>query len=276
MISNITKRILTAIVIAPIFVWSIFAIPKDYFSFFLLTFVVIGGWELSRLIKIENLLLRALYVFFIVILALYIKINWHVSWVFSLVICLSTAWWLVNLYWIVSYPQKTKLWFGSASVRIVNGAMLLIPMWLSLSHIHIEYGPSLFLLLMLIVWAADSGAYFVGKATGKRKLSPLVSPNKTVEGFVGGIIFSLLTLISFMVLFNETHQSMHDNYLGYIALVVVIASVSVLGDLYESLFKRVSGIKDSGQILPGHGGILDRIDSLTAAAPFFVLGLELL
>ena len=81
---------------------------------------------------------------------------------------------------------------------------------------------------MLFVWAADSGAYFVGKATGKRKLSPLVSPNKTVEGFVGGIIFSLLTLISFMVLFNETHQSMHDNYLGYIALSRAITDLVIV------------------------------------------------
>jgi phosphatidate cytidylyltransferase len=125
---------------------------------------------------------------------------------------------------------------------------------------------------MMLIWAADSGAYFVGKAFGKNKLAPKVSPGKSVEGVLGGIGFALIIMLGFL----QQQNISIDLYPAYLLLAVVVSSVSVLGDLYESLFKRTSGIKDSGNILPGHGGILDRIDSLTAAAPFFLLGLGLI
>jgi phosphatidate cytidylyltransferase len=125
---------------------------------------------------------------------------------------------------------------------------------------------------MMLIWAADSGAYFVGKAFGKNKLAPKVSPGKSVEGALGGIGFALIIMLGFL----QQQNISIDLYPAYLLLAVVGSSVSVLGDLYESLFKRTSGIKDSGNILPGHGGILDRIDSLTAAAPFFLLGLGLI
>jgi len=150
--------------------------------------------------------------------------------------------------------------------------MLLVPMWVALTSLHANYGSVYFLLLMLLIWGADTGAYFVGRAIGKHKLAPKVSPGKSIEGAIGGILFAIVI----MVIFLQIQEIAISDYAGYLMLAVVISSVSVLGDLYESLFKRTSGIKDSGNILPGHGGILDRIDSLTAAAPFFLLGLSLL
>jgi phosphatidate cytidylyltransferase len=121
--------------------------------------------------------------------------------------------------------------------------------------------------LFLMVWSADIGAYFVGKALGKHKLMPNVSPGKTMEGFIGGVIFACLLVGIASLLLNWNLQQ----FILVIAVTAVITTISVLGDLNESMFKRQAGIKDSGSILPGHGGILDRIDSLTATAPVYAL-----
>lgn len=117
------------------------------------------------------------------------------------------------------------------------------------------------------MWAADIGAYFSGKKFGKHKLMPHVSPNKTIEGFAGGLIWvAVLVLI-----LNASFGIDMSQYPMYLAIAVVTAIISAVGDLNESMLKRVAGVKDSGTILPGHGGILDRIDSLVAATPVFIL-----
>ena len=129
------------------------------------------------------------------------------------------------------------------------------------------HGAQLIMFLLLMVWSADIGAYFVGKSLGKHKLLPNVSPGKTLEGFFGGIIFAciLVGTAGFILEWNS------EQLMTVLAVTVLITTVSVLGDLNESMFKRQAGIKDSGSILPGHGGILDRIDSLTATAPIYAL-----
>ena len=127
----------------------------------------------------------------------------------------------------------------------------------------------LVLLLFALIWAADVGAYFAGKAIGKIKLSPNVSPKKTVEGLVGGVILSLIVASTY-VFISLGNPSISD-YLTYGVLSIIISLASVIGDLFESVLKRLANVKDSGRLLPGHGGILDRIDSLTCAAPIFFL-----
>ncbi len=129
------------------------------------------------------------------------------------------------------------------------------------------HGAKLVLFVCLIVWAADSGAYFSGKSLGKHKMAPAVSPNKTIEGLVGGVIAAMIVGWLFADWFAIEFSSLSIMLLTILLTVVI----SVLGDLVESMFKRVSGIKDSSNIIPGHGGILDRIDSLTAAFPVFAL-----
>jgi phosphatidate cytidylyltransferase len=263
------QRILTALILAPLFIWAIFAMPTAYFSYLLLLFVALGGWEFARLIKIEQALYRSLVA--VGIVGCCIVASEHAQ-NLQIVLYVSVAWWGLNLYWVVSYPKNIQSWYGSGIVRVMGGALLLVPMWVALTNLHSVHGSTYFLLLMMLIWAADSGAYFVGKAFGKNKLAPKVSPGKSVEGVLGGIGFALIIMLGFL----QQQNISIDLYPAYLLLAVVVSSVSVLGDLYESLFKRTSGIKDSGNILPGHGGILDRIDSLTAAAPFFLLGLGLI
>ncbi len=262
-------RILTTLILAPLFIWAIFVMPTVYFSYLLLLFVALGAWEYARLIKIDRPLYKALVAAGITGCAL-VAIA-HIE-NLQTVLVVSVVWWGLNLYWVVSYPKNVQSWYGSGIIRVMGGVMLLVPMWVALTSLHATHGSSYFLLLMLLIWSADSGAYFVGRAFGKRKLAPNVSPGKSIEGVIGGIIFAVIIMLAFL----QQQSVSTDSYIGYLLLAVVVSSVSVLGDLYESLFKRASNIKDSGNILPGHGGILDRIDSLTAAAPFFLLGLSLI
>ena len=127
----------------------------------------------------------------------------------------------------------------------------------------------LVLLLFGLIWAADVGAYFAGKAIGKIKLSPNVSPKKTVEGLVGGVILSLIVAGTYV--FVSLDSPSISDYLTFGVLSIIISLASVIGDLFESVLKRLANVKDSGRLLPGHGGMLDRIDSLTCAAPIFFL-----
>lgn len=130
-------------------------------------------------------------------------------------------------------------------------------------------GTYLFLYVCLLVWGADSGAYFVGRAFGKRKLAPKVSPGKSWEGVIGGLITSGIIAFVFLQLTPSNVFGRELATLPFILVSIATVAISILGDLAESMFKRQAGIKDSSQLIPGHGGILDRIDSLTAAIPFF-------
>ncbi len=190
------------------------------------------------------------------------------------VLSLGFVWWIIASGMAITYPKTTNLWQGSKALRHVFGFLTLIPfLWsviiLRASDISVDpyHGAKLVLYVCFLVWAADSGAYFAGKSMGKRKMAPHVSPNKTIEGLVGGIIAALVVGWLFAGWFDIQFTS--PLHMVMITLITVV--ISVLGDLVESMFKRVSGIKDSSNIIPGHGGILDRIDSLTAAFPVFAL-----
>jgi phosphatidate cytidylyltransferase len=151
------------------------------------------------------------------------------------------------------------------------GFFLLIPMWVSLTVLKSfpENGASLIMFLMLLIWGADTAAYFVGKKWGKRQLASQVSPRKTWEGSIGGIIAGIIIALAYVIVSDQTL----NKGVTLIGLSILTVSISIIGDLMESMVKREANIKDSGSILPGHGGVMDRIDSLTSAAPVFVFGI---
>jgi phosphatidate cytidylyltransferase len=269
------QRVITALVLVIIFISALFGLPLGYFSFFVGAIVLIGAWEWSNLAGFPAPWQRGLYVFFtlclVLLAATYLGFEGESSPALDInaireLLVAGCVWWAVALLLVQGYPSSAVLW-GSSVVRLVMGVLVLLPTWVALVYVRQhENGAWMVLLLILIVALADSGGYFVGKRFGRHKLAPAVSPGKTWEGFAGGFIANCVLAIVLSV-------SLNLNLLLMLVLVIPTSLVSVLGDLQESMLKRHAGIKDSGAILPGHGGILDRVDGITAAAPVFALAL---
>jgi len=283
------QRILTALILAPAAIAAIFYLPLAYFSGLLLFIVAIGAWEWGPLMGfattprrlvfvVTNIILISLLWYFFPPQQLWLNLNELQNPIIYL-LWLSVAWWALSAILMFLYPKCSKFWSSHRSIRGIFGWLTLVPTWLAFmvirsSNYQVDsyHGAQLLMTLFVMVWSADVGAYFVGKAIGKNKLMPNVSPGKTFEGFLGGVIFAcILTSIAGYVLSWTLEQ-----YFLVLIVTMVVTTVSVLGDLNESMFKRQAGIKDSGSILPGHGGILDRIDSLTATAPIFALSYALI
>lgn len=262
------QRIITALILAPLAIWGIWSLASDTLAMILAVIFTMGAWEWSRLVGIDCHLGRIGYsalfpISFYFFYPLLEQSNW-----LQFVLVLAIMWWTMALMSVMTFPRSATLWQGSAVARAIAGLFVLIPAWAALVMLHTNYGPGYFILLALIIWGADSGAYFAGRAFGKRKLAPKVSPGKSWEGVIGG----LLTAVAVTAVATYWLVPV-GGYSAFFMLAVAVVFISVLGDLTESLFKRVMDLKDSGGILPGHGGVLDRIDSLTAAAPLFTLGL---
>lgn len=269
------QRVITALVLAAIFLVALFGLPAGYFSFFVGAVLLIGAWEWANLSGFPAIWQRFVYSFLLLILlivaALYLGFEGEASPQLNNsairdLLVVGCGWWALGLLLVQSYPSSSVLW-GHKVLRLVMGVMVLIPTWVALVYVRQQNnGAWLVLLLMLIVAVADSGGYFAGRRFGKHKLAPAVSPGKTWEGFAGGFVANcLLALILSLVL--------DVSLLLMLVLIVPTSLISVLGDLLESMVKRHAGAKDSGSILPGHGGILDRVDGITAGAPVFALAL---
>ena len=265
------QRIIVAAVLAPLFISAIFYLSSEQLSLLLALIVALAAYEWAGFVQ-SNKLERCAYAIAVIGLG-WLILNHLTSpdqtWLYSL----AVIWWLLIFIALVLYQcYQIKLIFSRWWVYF-SGLLTLLPTWCGLIWLHQlpEYGPKLVLYVFLIVWLADSGAYIVGRLWGRNTLASGISPGKTWEGVFGGIVLVLLLAIFAMpyfigeqVLFGMVHRQ-------FIIISVLISLMSVVGDLNESLMKRFAGVKDSGRILPGHGGILDRIDSLTAAVPIFVL-----
>lgn len=273
------QRIITALILAPLVILGIFKLPLIGFIIALTAVTLLGFWEWTQFTE-SNSRIAALIPAAVVTGLSFLFISPDVTSLNQLaaphyaVLALGFAWWIIASGMAITYPKTTNVWQGSKALRHVFGFLTLIPfLWsviiLRASDISVDpyHGAKLVLYVCFLVWAADSGAYFAGKSLGKRKMAPHVSPNKTIEGLIGGIIAALIVGWLFAGWFDIQFTS--PLHMVIITLITVV--ISVLGDLVESMFKRVSGIKDSSNIIPGHGGILDRIDSLTAAFPVFAL-----
>lgn len=263
-------RVLTALVLMPLMLAAIFLLPAPLFALVMAFMVVLGAWEWSDLVAFKRG--RLPYVLFVALalLALY-----RLPQALVPMLWLSAAWWLLAFVLIRYYPRGLPLW-QSRPVRALMGLLVLLPMWLALLQLRAhDLGPWLVLLLMLFVWSADIGAYFSGRRWGNAKLAPNVSPGKTWAGVIGAVVAALLLALLSGSWFADQYQWNPASWLLWGVGTVLWVWVSVVGDLFESMLKRFRGIKDSSQLLPGHGGVLDRIDSLTAAAPLFLLWLAL-
>jgi len=255
------QRVITALVLAPFVLLVILWVPHPITAAILALLVAAGAWEWSAFPGFTHHATRLGYVAFI---AACVVLAWHLgvdSFESNLLLYASLAWWVLALLWILLAPASVN-----RATAAVAGLFALVPVWLALVRLH-AHGPQLMLFLLLLVVAADIGAYFAGRALGRHKLAPRVSPGKTWEGVGGGLVAAAL-----MAAFGVWWFSMDT--VPFMGLCVLVAVASVIGDLTESMFKRHAGLKDSGNLLPGHGGVLDRVDSVTAAAPVFLIGLE--
>lgn len=280
------QRVITALILAPLALAAVFYLPLWGFAAVLSAIFLLGSWEWSGFCGLENRRSRVSYVAFTAILMAGVYASTAFDTVGSLLnnlplfsmLLLGAVWWLLAIVLVLSFPSSQSLWASSSRRRALMGWCTLLPAWgalIFIRNIGYEqssfYGGWLIFALLGLVWAADIGGYLVGKPFGKTKLLPKVSPGKTLEGMLGGLGFVLLILTLLLSWKNWPGVSWHW-YLATIALTLL----SVFGDLSESMFKRVAGKKDSGAFLPGHGGILDRIDSLTATAPLYALLLAFL
>jgi len=258
------KRILTASIIAPILVFGILVLNQTTFALALALILIISSWEYCNLIQIKQLAGKALYAL-LILLVTYFLSNTPSN---LTILYVASSWWLMALIWVLIFPEGSHLLRKNLLVKLVNGLFIFVPMAIALMALH-SLDPSLVLFLLILIWAADIGAYFAGKLFGKTKLCPSVSPGKTLEGVCGGTALAQVVAISYV--YVSTQSPLLSDFLIFSFIALVVSLVSVLGDLFESVLKRIAEVKDSGSILPGHGGILDRIDSLTSSAPIFFL-----
>lgn len=270
--SSLQKRLLTASWLIPLVIGSIVFLDLKAFAIMSALIFLGGVWEWSRLAGFESTLGRLFCVASLLLLDFCSLIALQALETFGpdhkifAIICLVFLFWMIALMGIIIYPRAHYL-FSSKGVGILIGAALLGPFWGSLIILK-ALDPQWILYVLALVWSCDTGAYFIGKGYGKKKLAPVLSPGKTWEGVLGGISCGFI-VIGLGALYLEPRMPLlHWMILGFMTLVF-----SIVGDLFESLFKRLRGLKDSGSLLPGHGGILDRIDSLTAALPIFCVGM---
>ncbi|MGD9152561.1 MAG: CDP-archaeol synthase [Gammaproteobacteria bacterium] len=258
-------RLITAALLIILTIAGILVLPLSVFRIIAAAIILFAAWEWSILIDCKTFLHRTLYVLFIA------AILWS-SWYAPIIPILiaSLIWWIIAAGLIITYPKSTKLFSQGIYARALMGVFTLVPCWLSLTFIRAaENGIIILIFILCIVWGADIGAYFSGKWWGKHKLAPKVSPNKTWQGLCGGILLAIIVAVIGCIVFNISPLA----WLTVIMLSILTALFSIIGDLLESMLKRHMNIKDIGGYLPGHGGLLDRIDSLTAALPIFSLGL---
>lgn len=275
------QRIITVLWLVPLVLGAIFLLPVEYFSWALVAVFLIAGKEWGKII--DSQCQATQWSFTLTIGLLLVGLNWLVPssdiWfrgqlhpIFLGVISVGALWWAASLFMVFSYPKSAAFWQKSPMLKSMFGQLTLLPCFASLVALKAlstpndpYFGGTLVFLVMVVVWATDSGAYFAGRAIGRNKLMPNVSPAKTIEGLAGGLLTTMFVVFGIMQISPEQELGL------VIAVTLFTALASALGDLSESMFKRVAKIKDSGSILPGHGGVLDRIDSLTAALPVFTL-----
>ncbi len=256
-VEGIRKRLVTALLAMAVLVVVLFLLPPIFGVLALALLVAAGAWEWTGFFGEVTPAQRAA---FLALIVAALAVSWFAVPLQPLLL-LALGWWVLAFLWIFRFPTPIPRW-----LVFTAGLLVLVPGWMAVAHLHFYYGPEWLMVLLLVIGGADTGAFFTGKAFGRTRLAPGVSPGKTWEGAVGGLV-----LAATIAAFSATWLGLPRSFL--VSLCLAVALISIVGDLTISMFKRNAGLKDSGRLFPGHGGVLDRVDSLSAGAPLFVFGL---
>ncbi|UDG81551.1 Phosphatidate cytidylyltransferase [Candidatus Profftia lariciata] len=269
-------RIITTIIFVPIVIASLFLLSPINLAIIDLIICILAAWEWGQIVGLKNNLHRILGAIFCgvvlvtILLSIYVfNLNMHI--IISL-LGIAVIWWIIAFFLVLFYPRSATWWKKSRILKIIFGAVTIVPFFSSiivLRHygyeINNHQGSWWLCYIIILVWSVDSGAYIFGRLFGKYKLSPQVSLEKTWEGLIGGLTTAFIVSLMF-----DLYALLPISSFTLLLCSIIVSLASILGDLTESMFKREAGLKDSSHLIPGHGGILDRIDSLTAAVPIFV------
>lgn len=283
------QRVFSALILIVLVVLALFYFPFGLYSTFLVIIVGLSAFEWAQFVKIKSCTGRVLYalcyaILSVILLFFVFYFDSENTLLLQIVLYVGLIWWIVATLLVLTYPKSATLWSSSNVLISCFGAFSLLPFFVAMIQLRLklpmlssiepnssfilDYQGGLWVLCVLVlIWATDTGAYFAGRAFGKHKMAPAVSPKKTIEGLIGGLVLALIIAALIYYSTNLFNSMSAGRYFTCAFFAIVI---SVLGDLTESMFKREAQIKDSGKIIPGHGGILDRIDSLVAAIPVFV------
>ena len=265
------QRIITAVILAALFFTALFGLPTFYFAIAALVALMTAVYEWGKLAGLKPGASLAYAGGVLVIGALiFLYTGFDPARGFPprpvLALCGAAA-----AFWIVIAPLWLNLGWTTrrTPLMVVLGAVLILALWMAMAQLHAR-SPWLLLAAMLVVWIADTAAYFAGRKFGRRKLAPVISPGKSWEGVYGGLL-GVAVYAVLLLFFSPLAADPRVSRPLVIVAALVLAMVSVVGDLFESWLKRQAGVKDSGNTLPGHGGVLDRIDALIPALPVATL-----
>ncbi len=256
-------RILTALVLGSATVVSILLFPTWAVAALFGLPYLIGACEWAQLVPQSRLPPKAYCIIFLLIMLMAGPLFDARG--AQLVAGVALSWWLLAFLSLWAYPRRLPV-----NIVMISAPIALLPAWFLLAYVHGSnpQGPFLVLSLIAIIWAADVGAYLFGRQFGRVKLAPTISPGKTWEGVIGGLVFATVVALLAGI-------ALDLSLIAFVSVSLAATTVSVVGDLTISMLKRYVGLKDSGRLLPGHGGVLDRIDSISAAVPFFFVGIQM-
>lgn len=266
------ERIITGVIMALVALLSIRFLPSYLFQLALLVISLIGVLEWKKMLP-ESIRLPYLMCNTILLVVAYLFLFSSTFSLLLIVNAIAACIWVMVPLLLYTQIKSPKSWIVSKELTAGLSTIMLLGFYISLSMLHNladGYGYGFVLYVIGLVALADSGAYFVGRKLGKNKLAPAISPGKTIEGAVGGIVIAMIFSLIVMMCLPETFSGWQK--IAFLLISLIAAMLSIAGDLYESLIKRHAGIKDSGNLFPGHGGVLDRIDGLIAGSTFFTFG----
>ncbi|MDD1627384.1 MAG: phosphatidate cytidylyltransferase [Methylococcaceae bacterium] len=275
------KRIITASVLASLIALAVFKLPMEYFSLVIGLVTLLAAWEWSNLAGVTSLVKRVLFLLVLILPMLGIHfwtqileliaqaLDWpdvrDYSGILEWLVIPPVLFWILVMILIRNTPTGVLNLKLKTRYKVLIGWFVLLSAWMFLSRLRAFYGTEMTMYFLILIWVADISAYFAGKKWGVTKLAPEISPGKTVAGMYGALIAGLVCAVALSLIYGFNLMIASD----FMLLSVLTVLISIYGDLFVSVVKRQRGVKDSGSLLPGHGGVLDRIDSMIAAIPFF-------